>query len=525
MAPHPDPHPRVADATAASLNSLAVPNMAEKTCLSCGQERVKQRCGGCRRVYFCDRECQKRAWRDHRPLCIPASEPAVVAEAAAVGMQAPPSSSSLAATQPVDNGVPVKDPTRASPSTKAIASALHTKKVASPKSVTLVTEPVAVLELPASADDHDNSGSNGSASKKKKKHKKKKRSNSMHAPASEKFVKPDLKNRSVSLSVRKHIMWGDVYAREYTRFPGGGGAVPYDGTWALGLGAPVADVQLGSVLDVEELREQELKSRIQELPKSKRSYVREGETRQFDYCRGIDNPLFSRLSERERKQIFIEVSAKSHSLDDEDEPRRANGSKRKGSISSSPPKHNHHANAGLRRLSLSFSDNGTSETDELETPDFACVSIEQLDEFAKIRDSREVACGCSCGDLVKKVAKMNLKRLHAFLADRDIEVTVHSKPELLALAKAVAAKEKNCSNSIECECMKNGVECHSNVCDGCVGDCWNPHSAYMYNKKQVVQYRKEQIAKWREANASRSTPSSTQQMENANHLHQSISVV
>lgn len=523
MTPHPDPlqsHPRAAAAetTTATLTSST---MAEKTCLSCGQLRVKQRCGGCRRVYFCDRECQKRAWRDHRPLCIPEPESAATPAAAVVGIQAP-TSSSPAGTHPVDNGAPSKDPPPASPSIKAIASALHTKKAVSPKSVTLVTEPVEVLELPASAHDHENATSGG-VSKKKKKHKKKNRSNSMHAPASEKFVKPDLKNRSASLSVRKHIMWGDVYAREYTRFPGGGGTVPYDGTWALGLGALVADVQLGSVLDVEELRQQELKSRIQELPKSKRSYVREGETRQFDYCRGIDNPLFSRLSERERKQIFIETSAKRHSLDDEDEPHRG-GSKRKGSISSSPPKHNHHANAGVRRLSHSFSDNGSSETDELETPDFACVSIEQLDEFAKIRDSREVACGCSCGDLVKKVAKMNLKRLHGFLADRDIEVTVHTKPELLALAKAVAAKEKNCSNSIECECTKNGVECHSNVCDGCAGDCWNPHSAYMYNKKAVVQYRKEQIAKWREANASRST-SSVQQMESATHHHQSISVV
>lgn len=508
--------------TAASFN-MEPP--VEKICLTCGQERVKQRCGGCRRVYFCDRECQKRAWYDHRPLCIP-DGPAVAT--AAIDIQPP---SLPAATQPVDNGAPrAKESTPASPALRAITSALHTKKAASPKCVTLVTEPVDVdvLELSASVHDQESASSNGSAAKKKKKYKKKKRSNSMHAPASEKFVKADLKNRSASLSVRKHIMWGDVYAREYTRFPGGGGAVPYDGTWALGLGAPVADVQLGSVLDVEELREQELKSRIQELPKSQRSHVREGETRQFDYCRGADNPLFSRLSERERKQIFIETSARSPAYDDEDEPRRGGsggGSRRKGSISlsssGSPPKHNHHANAGLRRLSQSFSDNG-SENDELETPDFACVSIEQLDEFAKIRDSREVACGCSCGDLVKKVAKMNLKKLHAFLADREIEVSVHTKPELLALAKAVATKEKNCSNSLECECTANGVECHSNVCDGCVGDCWNPHKAYMYDKKAVLQYRREQIAKWRVANAPRLTSSA--QIEATSH-QQSISVV
>jgi hypothetical protein len=319
--------------------------------------------------------------------------------------------------------------------------------------VTLVAEPVQVLELPAAPCDHEDTTSSANAKKKKKKHgKKKKRSNSMHAPASAQMA--PLKNRSLSLSVRKHIMWGDVTAREFARFPGGGGAVPYDGTWALGLGAPVADVQLGSVLDVEELRAQELKSRIQGLPKSKRSHVREGETRQFDYCRGIDNPLFSRLSERERKQVFMEIDAKNHPHNDEDEPQQHH-SKRKSSISSSPPKHNHHS---LRKLSM-YSDGAGSENDDVvDTPDFACVSIEQLDEFAKIRDSREVACGCSCGDLVKKVAKMNVKRLHAFLLDRDIEVAVHTKPELMALAKAIAMKEKNCSNTKECECAKNGVE-------------------------------------------------------------------
>uniref|UniRef100_K3WCD8 MYND-type domain-containing protein n=1 Tax=Globisporangium ultimum (strain ATCC 200006 / CBS 805.95 / DAOM BR144) TaxID=431595 RepID=K3WCD8_GLOUD len=440
-----------------------------RVCLHCGARGVKSRCGACKRVYFCDRECQKRVWAAHRPKCM--------AVAAAASAEPVPKDATPACTEAVET------------------AAAHAKKTASPKTVTLVAEPVQVLELPAATCDHEDTTSSANAKKKKKKHgKKKKRSNSMHAPASAQMA--PLKNRSLSLSVRKHIMWGDVTAREFARFPGGGGAVPYDGTWALGLGAPVADVQLGSVLDVEELRAQELKSRIQGLPKSKRSHVREGETRQFDYCRGIDNPLFSRLSERERKQVFMEIDAKNHPHNDEDEPQQHH-SKRKSSISSSPPKHNHHS---LRKLSM-YSDGAGSENDDVvDTPDFACVSIEQLDEFAKIRDSREVACGCSCGDLVKKVAKMNVKRLHAFLLDRDIEVAVHTKPELMALAKAIAMKEKNCSNTKECECAKNGVECHSNVCDGCVGDCWNPFKSYMYNKKEVVQYRKEQLAKWKETN-------------------------
>lgn len=471
MTPHPDDPPAARAAAPASNTNAAAP---VRSCLHCGETRQKlQRCGGCRRVYFCDRDCQVRVWRQHRPQC----------------SLEPPSAPTAPTVAPAPKPVaPTVAPVTQAPA--PLPSALHTKRTASPKTVRLVTEPVQVLELPAAAHDHAPSASSSSASKKKKKHKKKKRSNSLHAPASAPLVARDPKSRSVSLSARKHVMWGDVHAREYSRFPGGGSTVPYDGTWALGLGAPVADVELGSVLDVEQLREQELQSRIQELPKSKRALVREGETRQFDYRRGAENPLFARLSERERKQIFTASESPEPVSAEERYP------KRKSSISTSPHKPRHESAAATRARRLS--DAGS----DLDEPDFACVSIEQLDEFAKIRDSRDAACGCSCGDLVKKVSKMHVKRLHAFLAERDVAIPSHNKSELLALAKAVAAKEKNCANARDCECARNGVECHSNVCDGCAGDCWNPFKAYMYDKQFVVQYRKQQLAKWREAHAS-----------------------
>eukprot|EP00644_Phytophthora_capsici_P012362 jgi/Phyca11/19211/fgenesh1_pg.PHYCAscaffold_46_\ len=175
-----------------------------------------------------------------------------------------------------------------------------------PKSVRLVTEPVQVVEIPAAAAAEElEAPVQPKPQKKSKKHKKKRkaRSNSMHVPSMSTPL-AQRKNRSASLGAKKHIMWGDVQAREYARFPGGGSAVPYDGTWALGLGKKVADVELGSVLEVEQLREQELQDRAKKLSKSKRRDVRVGETRQFDYRRGVDNPLFSRLSEDERKKVF-----------------------------------------------------------------------------------------------------------------------------------------------------------------------------------------------------------------------------
>lgn len=285
------------------------------------------------------------------------------------------------------------------------------------------------------------------------------------------------KNRSHSLSAKKHVMWGAVHAREFTRFPGGGGAIPYDGSWALGLGSPVADVQLGTVLEVEELRLQELEARAKELTKRKRHHVREGETRQFDYKHGVRNPLFGRLSERERKKLFSEAELQ-HMLEQE-------------------AAHVHSVHKSQRRRSVSSVDEALAPTLE-EDDDFACVASEQLHEFVVIRDSRDDSCGCSCGDLVKKVAKMNLKKLQHFLSARGVRLPpTATKPEVLARAKVIAMQEQNCSNAVECECAKHGVPCHSNVCVGCAGDCWNPHKQYSYEKQHVEEYRREQLAKWK----------------------------
>ncbi|CAI5745482.1 unnamed protein product [Peronospora destructor] len=322
-----------------------------------------------------------------------------------------------------------------------------------------------------------------------KKHKKKRktRSNSMHVASASVLLTQGMqrKNRSASLGAKKHIMWGGVSAREFARFPGGGGAVPYDGTWALGLGRRVADVELGSVLEVEQAREQVLQERAKKLSKSKRRDVRVGETRQFDYQRGVENPLFARLNEDERKQVFmLEKQAQEE-----------------GAIETQMS-----SSYEMRKSSRKYSTGSTTSLESmnelqmanaaLTTPDFGCVSIEQLEEFAKIRDSRDYACGCSCGDLVKKVAKMNVKKLRAFLQERNIPLPGTGKTELMAAAKKVAREQKNCQSAdSDCECARNGVPCHSDVCEGCAGDCYNPFQRYEYKSTNVKQYRKAQLAK------------------------------
>lgn len=476
-------------------HEVAAKTRVSRCCLACGAGGVANRCGGCRSVYFCGRECQRSAWAAHRADCQRIRE-AAAAPAAGDTQEEHEKPQANA----VDSGVRI-------PGAGASARTSQEEQDAESEAAAL-----AVKEERA---DTQPTAPTASASKKKSKskHKRKKpRSKSLHLPsnsatggpgtsgganASNNSPSDSKKPRSVSLGARKHIMWGHVSAREFERFPGGGGAVPYDGTWALGLGSKVADVQLGSVLEVEELKAEALKARVKQLPKTQRALVREGETRQFDYRRGVDNPLFSRMTERERKQLFTAELSSSPS------------SASHVSMSSSPPVHDggHRHHSGRRRknsVSLSPALMAMSapviiEDAPLDTPDFACVSIEQLDEFAKIRDSRDAACGCSCGDLVKKVAKMTVRKLASFLHERGVEDT-HGmgKPQLLALAKKIAAEEKNCQSAdSDCECARNGVPCHSDVCEGCAGDCFNPLNCYEYKKEEVRAYRKQAIANWR----------------------------
>lgn len=485
---------------------LAKSKRVPKVCRACGTMGVKNRCGGCRQVFFCDRECQKQIWLEHREECH-----TLAASATRISLTTPVTSSTISNNIDKEQQKEVNSKHEIASSSsggflellrsRLLGSSFSTSDAIPERNEEKISQSDTVIEqstrqldstvskpnrsvVPSSSmgrtDQHHAEETNdirdtaqnevnvttGRKHKKKKNRKNKTRSLSMHVNSSEPIEGVKRTNRCQSMGAKKHVMWGNVSAREFTRFPGGGSTVPYDGTWALGLGVPVSDVQLGSVLEREEFRMKTLEARAKEVAKGKRSSISVGETRQFDYKRGSDNPLFRRLSERERKKVFTDIELISQE--------ETSLPVRKGSIS-------------------------TREMDEeILVQDFSCVSVEQLNEFAKIRDSREDACGCSCGDLVKKVSKMNVKRLHQFLSDRGVVIPSHSKSEVLAIAKKIALEEKNCSNSKECECSRNGVECHSNVCVGCAKDCHNPHQMYMYKRDEVQAYRKHHIAKWQQ---------------------------
>ena len=47
-------------------------NLGVKSCLGCGKEGEElSRCGRCKAAWFCDRECQRKAWPSHKAECIP----------------------------------------------------------------------------------------------------------------------------------------------------------------------------------------------------------------------------------------------------------------------------------------------------------------------------------------------------------------------------------------------------------------------------------------------------------------------
>jgi hypothetical protein len=43
---------------------------AENTvCVVCGSNGHTKKCGKCKKVYYCGRECQRKDWRQHKPEC------------------------------------------------------------------------------------------------------------------------------------------------------------------------------------------------------------------------------------------------------------------------------------------------------------------------------------------------------------------------------------------------------------------------------------------------------------------------
>lgn len=52
------------------INSYVLPSVNNLSCATCNAVDVKlSRCNGCKRIYFCNTECQKKAWKTHQLAC------------------------------------------------------------------------------------------------------------------------------------------------------------------------------------------------------------------------------------------------------------------------------------------------------------------------------------------------------------------------------------------------------------------------------------------------------------------------
>ena len=102
-------------------------------------------------------------------------------------------------------------------------------------------------------------------------------------------VQPSSANMEAENKV-KRVRFADVHVREYARKIGGGGGVPGQGSWSLGLGEVKADYIIGTVINFEARRAEELERRTQALADPHLRSIANGETRQFSHKSGAGNP-------------------------------------------------------------------------------------------------------------------------------------------------------------------------------------------------------------------------------------------
>lgn len=81
----------------------------KKTCANCDKacNGLPLRCSGCKQVYYCSQDCQKKAWPTHKPSCKPATKTA----APPSGSQGTPAAPAASATPPVPVAEPAAEKT------------------------------------------------------------------------------------------------------------------------------------------------------------------------------------------------------------------------------------------------------------------------------------------------------------------------------------------------------------------------------------------------------------------------------
>eukprot|EP00949_MAST-11_sp_MAST-11-sp1_P001310 g1310.t1 len=317
--------------------------------------------------------------------------------------------------------------------------------------------------------------------KKSKKKKSKKKKKNKRKTATEELPRSILTPQPKKRVSRK-INFGSVSVRKFKRSLAGGGGVPHDGGWCLGLGdrASASDEEC-DIDDYESSRLSELKEREARLP-TKIRQASTGETRQFSH-RGGENPLFRKLSQSQRKKILKKWAAAQESP----------------------------------------SEKGTDHEGHLKR-ELAKANVADCAELEVLRSSRKSGCqGCDCS--LASLRKVDVSLLKSLLNKRGIAYVENDSHHaiLSAYIENVVNVEGLCTDEEICNCAAAGIPCHDVSCACCDEDarafgsgedgvrrtrrtpkkaalprimkgCGNVHGAQVFSAKVVDEYRRKILA-------------------------------
>ena len=257
------------------------------------------------------------------------------------------------------------------------------------------------------------------------------------------------------------VKFSSIHVREYSRSIGGGGGVPGDGSWSLGLGTLTGEYTVGTVDDFESNRAIELEERKSQIEDPYLRSIANGETRQFSHKSGVGNPLLGRLSEKERKALL------KGELDDGPEPEEKGG----------------------------------FDSKEVDLMSIVAEDRKEVNEIRKSRKYKNLGCDCNIS-YIKRLPTKKLKeslRYHGFedLGTKHVLQTRY-------ISEVLVVKGTCCDNN--CPCYRLGVPCHDVTClsltkskkqKGPELKCGNPNGFYKYDPAVVKAARTPKYTKKR----------------------------
>ena len=283
-------------------------------------------------------------------------------------------------------------------------------------------------------------------------------------------------------------------------------SVPADGGWPLGmelepLEDPTTTTEELALEEFEAHKQQKLKERWEHLlqMQSVDEKVLEQmtkrpatsgepfalETRQWDYCYKLKNPLFGALSEDQRRDIFLETSSESEHGDGSFP---AKGRVRSNSVTDHGNTNSNGGSSPKRRGRSSSFSHAPEQFNETYNQVYVHHVRSDLEKL-RIERTTSGATGCTCRKLTvyvppkdgggKKAQHRRLKpsKLREELKKRNLFDESKSREALEQILHDAVEKEP-CCGTVDCFCHRNGLDCQADACS-----CW--HDSHVHTKTNV----------------------------------------